>query len=624
MPGVMIGHNGAISWSITLGFSDVEDVYLERFAADGRYEHKGVWKEPERRTETFKVKGEPKPKDVVVSRTVHGPVLEDSIHGPVLGRLSPMEKSVGRKQALDDKPASDGFTYKLSYAGLPVRPCSKCMLGLRALCDARDYASFDNALSYASTGVCLNFGYADVEGNIGYVLTGEIPLGRGQRGDNTRGGDEWFPLCGWSGAHDYTGWLPHAQLPKAFNPPSGMIVSANHRLVDYDRYQHWLGLVFKDGWRARTIHEHLEGAGIISLDDMKAAQQSVISIAAREFADVVSTAEVEQSGVSDTDVVLAHRALDALRGWDGSLEASSTTATLYQVMHREVVSLLLKAGMRHVQVARAQHGVEQLPHTAIPEALLQRDGSRCMQPESVPAPERQDLTVLEAIIGGKACDGIFKMINELNGHLHGNVLRMLRAGRDTGQRHHMWWVTEAGGFDSVVCTAAASAQAFVDAQRDASWGQQHTTTLSHSLTAALGFKVGTFLDVKPLRFGGDTNTPAQAATHSLEDLSANASHISARVLFDLSDLAGNSWVITPLGICEVSGSPYQSDNAPLWHRGEYKKLLWHLGDIRAAAKYTATFGDIRSPLGRPLLVVSFACLSLSVLWSATVLSSGTN
>ena len=185
-------------------------------------------------------------------------------------------------------------------------------------------------------------------------------------------------------------------------------------------------------------------------------------------------------------------------------------------------------------------------------------------------------------------------------------------------------MTEAGGSDSVVCTAAASAQAFVDAQRDPSWGLHHTTTLFHPLTEALGFRVGTFLDVTPLHFGGDTNTPAQTATTSMEDLSANASHVSARVLFDLSDLAGNSWVITPLGVCEIAGSPYQSDNTPLWHRGEYKKLLWHLGDIRASAKYTDTFGHIRSPVGRQLLVLSFACLSLIVLWSATALSSGTS
>ena len=617
LPGVNIGHNGNISWSVTLGYSDIEDVYLERFAADGRYQHKGEWKEPECRTETFKVKGEAEPRHVVVRRTVHGPVLEDSVHGPVLGRLDPMEKSVGQcQQAQEDKQASDGFTYKLSYAGLPVRPRSKTMIGVRTLCEARDFSSFDKALSFASTSICLNFAYADVEGNIGYVLTGEVPLGRGQRGDNTRGGDEWFPLCGWSGTHDYTGWLPHEQLPKAFNPPAGMIVSANHRIVDYDHYQHWLGLVFKGAWRARAIHEHLEGAGLISLDDMKAAQQSVLSIAAREFVEVVCAAQAEQSGLDATDKALACRALDALRGWDGRLEASSAQATLYQVMHREVASLLLQAGVRYLQAAKARPQPEMaLPDTVIPAALLRRDESRRMQPESVPASGWQDLTVLEAVLSGKSGDSIFKMKNELDGHLHGNVLRMLRAGRDAGKREHRWWVTEAGGFDSVVCTAAASAQAFVDAQRDPSWGLHHTTTLFHPLTAALGFKVGTFLDVTPLQFGGDTNTPAQTATTSMEDLSANASHVSARVLFDLSDLAGNSWVITPLGVCEIAGSPYQSNNTPLWHGGEYRKLLWRLEDIHASTKHTTTFGHDRPPLGRPLLrVAAFAFLSLITLW----------
>jgi len=94
--------------------------------------------------------------------------------------------------------------------------------------------------------------------NIGYVLCGEVPLGRGKTGDNTVGGDEWYPLCGWTGHHDYTGFLPHAHLPKALDPTSGRIVSSNHRLVDYNDYPHWLGLIFKNSSRARAIHEELD------------------------------------------------------------------------------------------------------------------------------------------------------------------------------------------------------------------------------------------------------------------------------------------------------------------------------------------------------------------------------
>ena len=37
LPGVIIGHNGWHAWSVTLGYTDVEDVYLERFRSDGRH-----------------------------------------------------------------------------------------------------------------------------------------------------------------------------------------------------------------------------------------------------------------------------------------------------------------------------------------------------------------------------------------------------------------------------------------------------------------------------------------------------------------------------------------------------------------------------------------------------------
>ena len=37
VPGIILGHNGKIGWSVTLGYTDVEDVFIERFRADGRY-----------------------------------------------------------------------------------------------------------------------------------------------------------------------------------------------------------------------------------------------------------------------------------------------------------------------------------------------------------------------------------------------------------------------------------------------------------------------------------------------------------------------------------------------------------------------------------------------------------
>ena len=64
---------------------------------------------------------------------------------------------------------------------------------------------------------------------------------------------------------------------------------------------------------------------------------------------------------------------------------------------------------------------------------------------------------------------------------------------------------------------------------------------------------------------------------------------SARILLDMADLERGARAVTPLGACEVAGSPHLSDNTQSWHRGEYQPLRWTMEDIRAATKYTTTF-----------------------------------
>ena len=105
-----------------------------------------------------------------------------------------------------------------------MRRKSTAFVGIRRLLETTDFASFDSALALASGTIALNFAFASADGHVGYVLCGEVPLGRGQRGDNSTGGDEWLPLCGWSGEFDYSGFVSHAQLPKAFDPPDAAFI----------------------------------------------------------------------------------------------------------------------------------------------------------------------------------------------------------------------------------------------------------------------------------------------------------------------------------------------------------------------------------------------------------------
>ena len=239
-----------------------------------RYEHKGAWLAPEVTQEEILVKGGAS-RTIAVERTVHGSVLQDS-----LVRLGSISRDVGERKNASEQAASpaaaeataaapsagteDKFSYKFTYAGLPVRPGSRALVGIRRLIDvrgqaqlshtlgrhtrhhthrhtrrhtralrpsrargksvanlratppsssratlparraarttrrsrgrsadrpnvsyyttwqARDYAEFDAALSYASDVISLNFSFASAAGHIGYVLCGRVPLGRGR------------------------------------------------------------------------------------------------------------------------------------------------------------------------------------------------------------------------------------------------------------------------------------------------------------------------------------------------------------------------------------------------------------------------------------------------------------
>ena len=68
-----------------------------------------------------------------------------------------------------------------------------------------------------------NFVFADFKNNIGYYAPGALPI--------RAKGDGSVPVPGWTGEYDWTGYVPFKELPHAYNPEEGFIVSANNKAV---------------------------------------------------------------------------------------------------------------------------------------------------------------------------------------------------------------------------------------------------------------------------------------------------------------------------------------------------------------------------------------------------------
>ena len=133
---------------------------------------------------------------------------------------------------------------------------------------AEDWSGFEAAVDGFDT-PSQNIVYADVDGNIGYALSGRLPV--------RSSGDGTMPSTGGPGA----AWMeggPRPLLPRALNPESGFIASSNNEI---DR---GAGAMITRDWaapyRAARLTEVLGSAKGLSLDAMATLQGDTTSLAA--------------------------------------------------------------------------------------------------------------------------------------------------------------------------------------------------------------------------------------------------------------------------------------------------------------------------------------------------------
>ncbi|MFL6284936.1 MAG: penicillin acylase family protein [Pyrinomonadaceae bacterium] len=289
IPGVMIGHNARIAWGLTNLCPDVQDIYLERFDENdpSSYMTPAGWRRAEVRREVIKVRAsadgsssESVAIDVKVTR--HGPVIfESGTLGVAL-----------RWTAFDTETSELETFFELNRA--------------------RDWDDFVAALSLYGAPP-QNFVYADTDGHIGYYSAGRIPI--------RRSGDGSLPYDGATDDGEWVGFIPFEELPHVFDPPSGVIVTANNRLVGRD-YPHHITHNWRVPYRARRIHELLTAGRNLTAEDFLSVQGDTYS-----YPDVILASEVVKLA-EHTDSPQWREMAEAFRGWDGRSNPESKVLPL--------------------------------------------------------------------------------------------------------------------------------------------------------------------------------------------------------------------------------------------------------------------------------------------------------
>jgi penicillin amidase len=298
-PYVIVGHNVRIAWGFTSLMPDVEDVYIEQFNAQGEYRTPEGWKQPERRREVIHVHGAP---DVTleVLLTRHGPIITELVPGETRHlalRWTIYETDSIQASFLAVNRAGDWSEFRQAFAGFVTPP--------------------------------LNVVYADVDGHIGYQAVGRLPI--------RAAGDGSLPVPGEDDRHEWTGYVPFAALPSVFDPPSGILATANGRITP-DGYAYVLTAQWGAPHRSQRIYQLLESGKKFTAADMLALQTDVYSdfdhFCAGRFA-----AAVEQDPQASPRAREAGKLLSA---WDGRLTVDSAAATLVTRARRHLWQLILE------------------------------------------------------------------------------------------------------------------------------------------------------------------------------------------------------------------------------------------------------------------------------------------
>jgi penicillin amidase len=302
MPYVIVGHNQRIAWGFTNVGPTVTDAYIENFNPQGAYQTPSGWVQPEHRSEVIHVKGMPDVNlDVKITR-----------HGPVITELVP-----GETRAL-------ALRWTL-YDGLRIP-----FFDVNA---AQNWDEFRLAFSQLDA-PGQNVVYADVDGNIGYQTTGKVPI--------RAAGDGSLPVSGADNAHEWTSYIPFEKLPSIYNPPSGIIGTANGRITP-DNYPNSISMEWEAPWRTARIYHVLESGRQFSAADMLALQTDIQSeatlFAAERFVYAVDHAAKPSAR--------AKQAADLMRSWDGRMLATAAAPTIAENAIGELRRLLLepKLGM---------------------------------------------------------------------------------------------------------------------------------------------------------------------------------------------------------------------------------------------------------------------------------------
>jgi penicillin amidase len=410
-PALISGSNGRLAWGYTTSPGDVSDlVVIETDPEDGdRYLTPDGYRPFERHLETIEVKGGEEV-EYEVRSTIWGPVIDSDYRG--------------RQRALrwvaHDPEAADMDLLELESA-----------------------ESLEEAIAISQRcGIPMqNIVFADDGGRIGWTLIGMLPRRVGHDGR--------LPSSWADGSRRWEGWLEPAEYPAVIDPESGLIWSANNRIVDGE----WLERVGDGGYdlgaRAGQIRDDLLALEEATVGEMLAIQLDDRALFLERWRELLLSCLTDDAIAGDARRGSLRQLIE--ENWTGSASVDSSAYRMVRAFRLLLAERVFDAILapwideegrsRYLRVAQWEGPLWRLVSEKPPHLLDPRFDS-------------WDEQLLEAV------DALFEFFS-------------IEQGSDLAEK---------------------------------TWGQRNTVRITHPLSRAVP-QLARWLDIDPMALPGDSNMP---------------------------------------------------------------------------------------------------------------------
>ncbi|MCB0689507.1 MAG: penicillin acylase family protein, partial [Saprospiraceae bacterium] len=303
IPGISIGHNEYGAWGLTVFDTDAEDLYVYKLNPNNpdQYWFRDAWHDMKIIRESIPVKGG-KNEEVELKYTLHGPVV------------------------FQDDEAHIAYSVKCGW----LEPGGSPYLASLRMNQSFDFESFRDACNYSHI-PGENMVWADRVGNIGWQAVGIAPIRNNFSG--------LVPLPG-DGSYEWNDYLEIKKKPNAYNPASGMIVTANENLTPLDfPYPEAIGYQWTDPFRGDRIAEFFGKERKLTMMDMMLIQNDHLSIPARTLVPYL-----QRLSSKNPQVELARK---KLLDWNFRMDVESTAASIYNAWETA-----LKQALKEIKVPK--------------------------------------------------------------------------------------------------------------------------------------------------------------------------------------------------------------------------------------------------------------------------------